>query len=93
MKNKIEKFLKEKFGTRVDFVEERYWSEAQGGSDTGYHRSDVEDGIDGNKYIKNSSTQLYLNYVFAFEQEDGSWKEHGFTSLDDAEACCQHLIN
>lgn len=86
MKNQIEKFLKEKFGDNVHFVEERYWSETQYGSDSGYHGSDVEEGIDGNKYLKNSRAQLRLNYIFSFEQEDGSWKEHGFVNLDDAQS-------
>ena len=90
-KNQIKKFLKEKFGTNVSFVEERFWSETQSGSDTGYHGSDIEDGIDGNKYIKNSNIQLFLNYVFEFEQEDGSWKERGFANLDEAECFVENL--
>jgi len=47
MKNEIEKFLKEKFGDNVCFVEERYWSESQAGSDIGYRGNDLEKGLEG----------------------------------------------
>lgn len=91
MKNQIEKFLKEKFDDNVKFVEERYWLDSQGGSDTGYSGSDIEEGVDGKKYLKNSSSELTKNYIFSFEQEDGSWQEQGFVDLDDAESYVKNL--
>lgn len=87
MKNQIEKILKEKFGESVSFVEKRFWNECQGGSDTGYNESEVYESNQGlyTGRLFVGKTEVYENYVFAFEQEDGSWKEHGFCNEQDAE--------
>ena len=79
MKNEIEQILKSKLGKEnVKYLEVRYWNECQGRTDSGYDKSEIKKGRDGELYAGN--THVSKNYVFELNLEAAGFEESGHFS-------------